>query len=851
MKTLPEFERLSIEKLLVKIEVDKEKGLSQEQVTQRIQKYGLNQVSTHVRSHILIEFLKNFANPLVLILLAIVIISFVLGDTLNGVIVLMMLFLSVGLNFYQEHKASNAAEKLQEKVALVSTVIRDSKEQDVKANEIVVGDILVLNAGDLIPADARLLETKDFFVNQSSLTGEAFPVEKSEAEPINQDGEIGSLTHTIFSGTNVVTGTAKAVVIATGVNTEFGKIAKDLSQTEQENNFTHGIKHFSFFILRIVVVFVSFIFAVNAVIKHDFLESLTFAIAVAVGLTPEFLPMIMTVTMGKGALLMAKKGVIVKKLTAIPSFGSMNILCTDKTGTLTEDKISLVEYMDIDGHHSPHVLEMAYLNSSLQTGITNPLDQAVVNYKKLDITAYKKIDEIPFDFIRRRMSVVVEHQEKRLLIAKGAPESLLLQSTRIMHDGKETKFDDERKQQYTAQYEKLSAQGYRVLAVATKVLTEKKAAYSKDDESDLVLTGFAAFLDPVKQNAQLAISELKKIGIEMKVLTGDNEVVTKMVCKEANIDIKGVLLGGEIADMSDQELAKKALNVTIFARFSPNEKERVIRVLKMTGNVVGYMGDGINDSPSIKMADVGISVENAVDVAKESADFILTNKSLLELKDGVIEGRVIFGNTMKYIMMGLSSNFGNMFSVLGAVLFLPFLPMLPIQILLNNFLYDLSQVTIPTDNVDQEYLKAPKRWDIHFIRKFMYIFGPISSLFDFITFFVLYTTFSHFPGAFQTGWFMESLATQTLVIHVIRTQKIPFIESHASKALTFSTILVVILGWTLPYLPIGKVFQLSPLPLQTVLILVGIVAGYLILVEFGKRLFYRLNEQTAFSKETN
>ncbi len=844
MKPIDKGEQLSVSDLLDKLGVTKEQGLTASEVAKRIKANGSNQIQASKRAHIVIEFLHNFLNPLILILLAIVIISFILGDNLNGVIVLMMLTLSVGLNFYQEHKASNAAERLQEGVALTAMVLREGREENVKAKDICVGDILVLNAGDLIPADARILESKDFFVNQSSLTGEAFPVEKSDADPTAKGDDITSLTNILFSGTSVITGTALAVVIATGASTEFGKIATDLSQTEQDNNFTHGVKHFSYFILRIVIVFVLFIFAVNALIKHDFLESLTFAIAVAVGLTPEFLPMIMTVTMAKGAVLMAKKGIIFKKLTAIPSFGSMNILCTDKTGTLTEDKITLVEYLDIEGNHSPHVLEMAYVNSSMQTGITNPLDQAILNYKKLELGDYKKVDEIPFDFQRRRMSVVVQNKETRLLITKGAPESMLSQSSFIRHNGKLKRIDHKMMERYKAQYEKLSKEGYRVLALATKEITEKKKIYDTEEEHDLVLSGFAAFLDPVKKNAKLAIDQLEQIGIEVKVITGDNELVTQKACDEAGILVKGILLGSDIGQMSDHALELSATKTTIFARFSPAEKERVIKALKRAGNVVGYMGDGINDAPSIKAADVGISVNNAVDVAKESADFIMTHKSLLELKDGVVEGRIIFGNTMKYIMMGLSSNFGNMFSVLGAVLFFPFLPMLPIQILLNNFLYDLSQITIPTDNVDAEYLKTPKRWDITFIRRFMFIFGPISSLFDFLTFYVLFNAFSHAPNAFQTGWFMESLATQTLVIHIIRTRKIPFIESRASLALTFSTIAILIIGWVIPFTKIGTFFSLTPLPFNTILLLGGIVVCYLVVVEFGKRLFYKISDRS-------
>ncbi len=839
MKSSKSYAYQPVESVLEQFHVTPTRGLTANQATEHLRKFGHNTISTHAKRHIVIEFLTNFTNPLILILIVIVVVSFVLGETVNGIIVLSMILLSVCLNFYQEHKASNSAEKLKEKVALISTVIRDGMEKNIRASQICVGDILSLNAGDLIPADARIIETKDFFVNQSALTGESFPVEKSTTTENTKDMGIASVKSMIFSGTSVVTGTAKAIVVATGANTEFGQIAVDLDQKEVPNSFTRGIKGFSLFILRIVLVFVLFVFAVNAFIKQDILESLTFAIAVAVGLTPEFLPMIMTVTMSKGAVLMAKKGVIVKKLTAIPTFGSMNILCTDKTGTITQDKIELVKCVDFKGRDSKIVLTKAYVNSKLQTGINNPLDDAIKRFTKLSLDNVKKLDEIPFDFSRRRMSVVVSEKGMPCLISKGAPEAIFEDCTFILENNKQTKMTEGLKKKAINEYQELSKQGFRVLAIAQKSFKSTKERYSKDDEKSLTLLGFTAFMDPVKPNVNKAIDALEAIGIEVKVVTGDNELVTEKACHDADIIVKGVLLGHEITNMSDRELAIKAQSTTIFARFSPSEKERVIKALKMNGNVVGYMGDGINDAPSIKAADVGISVNNAVDVAKESADFILTHKSLLELKDGVTEGRTIFGNTMKYIMMGLSSNFGNMFSVLGAVLFLPFLPMLPIQILLNNFLYDLSQITIPTDNVDEEYLREPKRWNMQFIRRFMFIFGPISSLFDFVTFYVLYNAFHTIPGAFQTGWFMESLATQALVIHIIRTKKLPFIQSRASVPMLISTFVVVSFGWILPYLPFAHLFNLSPLPLATVAILFGIVVVYLGVVELGKRIFYR------------
>jgi Mg2+-importing ATPase len=814
-------------------------GLTDEEALARHLKTGPNMVTTHAKMHPLLELLQDFKNPLILIMLSISLIFILMGETINGAIILVMILMSVLLNFYQEYQATQAAEKLQDRVALFARVRRSGKDEDLKAILVTYGDVIVLNAGDLIPADARILTAKDFFVNQSTLTGESFPVEKS-SPPISKSGsDITDLTNLVFSGTSVVTGTATAMVFEIGIKTQLGSIVKDLNIAEEDNDFTRGVKEFSAFITRVIMVLVILVFGINFLIHHNLFSSFSFAIAVAVGLTPEFLPMILSVTMSRGSMAMAKKGVIVKKLTAIPTFGSMDILCTDKTGTLTQDKIQLVKYVTLTGEHSPDVLLHAYLNSYHQTGINNPMDEAVKAYKHLDIKKYSKIDEIPFDFERKCMSVVVNLGQERLLITKGAPENILKVSQFYGTDGHRLTLTPAHRDQALKQYHLLSAQGYRVIAVATKPVTAKDAPYTKEDEQDLTLLGFTAFLDPVKNKVKEAIDQLEAIGIEMKVITGDNELVSQKICTDAGIQSKGTLLGHEADKMTDQELQERSENTTIFARFSPSQKNRVILALKKNGHVVGYMGDGINDAPSLRSADVGISVENAVDVAKESAALILTHKSLRELYAGVVEGRKIFGNTMKYILMGLSSNFGNMFSVLGAVIFIPFLPMLPIQILLNNFLYDLSQLTIPSDTVDEEYIKSPKRWDIHFIRRFMFTLGPVSSLFDFISYGVLYYFFSHNPSAFQTGWFMESLATQTFVIYVIRTRKIPILQSRPSLLLMISTIMAVSLGWLIPYTALGKAFQFFPLPWHVVSLIILIVLIYLILTQIIKTLFYR------------
>ena len=829
-KRLDYFSGLTIEELYGLLSTSS-KGLTSEQAEKKHTLYGQNVIKDKRRFEPLIKFLSGFKSPLIIVLFIVIAVSSLTGQRADALIVGAMVLLSVTLNFFQEYKVDSAAKKLKDRVSVRSKVIRDGAHVELTASEITVGDILVLNAGDLVIADCRLISSKDFFVNESSLTGESFPVEKQK--------DAVDIHNIVYCGTNVVTGSGLAVVIKIGEYTEFGKIAKDLSKKETENDFSRGINSFSIMILRVIIFFVLFIFLVNSLIKQDILESLMFSIAVAVGLTPEFLPMIMSVTMGIGSVRMAKNGVIVKKLTAIPTFGSLDILCTDKTGTLTEDKIKLVKYTDLGGKDSEDVLLLAYLNSFYQTGITNPMDQAVQNYKKIDVSSYIKIDEVPFDFERKMMSVVTEKDGNRIIVTKGAPEELFKICDHFILNGKKQVLDVSNSEGLIKQYYDLSAEGFRVIGVAYKEVVSENRVYTKEDEKGLTLVGFTSFLDPPTESAKSSIDLLEAMGIEMKVLTGDNELVAKKICESVDIIVKKILLGYQIDDMSEEELKIKVGETTIFARVSPDNKNRIIKALQANGHVVGYLGDGINDAPSLKTADVGISVENAVDIAKESADIILTNKSLNQLAEGVLEGRKIFGNTMKYIMMGISSNFGNMFSVLGAVIFLPFLPMLPIQILFNNFLYDIAQLTIPSDKVDDDFLKNPKRWSMDFIKRFMFMFGPISSFYDFITFFVLYGVFKFSNGAFQTGWFMESLATQTLVIYFIRTKKIPFIQSAPSKPLLLTSLLAVTFGWIVPFTSLGKYLGMAPLPLYAVMALVLIVLLYLITVEFGKHIFYK------------
>lgn len=842
-KTLGYYAAKNAEDVLKELAVT-EKGLSESEACKRTKKYGYNVIAEEKKNHWIIEYLLNFKDPLVLILLFAAIISYVLGETVNAAIIFVIILFSTTLNFFQEFNASNAAKKLREKIATDTTVIREGKQQEIKIKNVSIGDIIFLNAGDIIPADARVIEAKDFFVNQSSLTGESFPVEKTSSALHAKHESLTDITNSVFSGSSVITGSATAVVVQTGANTEFGKIAEKLAETPVQSEFTIGVKNFSLMIMRITMFFVLFIFLFTIFFKHtQLLEAFTFSIAVAVGLTPELLPMIMSITMAKGSLTMAKKGVIVKKLAAIPDFGEMNLLCTDKTGTLTQDKIELVKYMDVSGDHSENVLLYSYLNSYYQTGIKNPMDEAVIRFKREDIHLYKKVDEIPFDFERKRMSVIVDSNHKRYLITKGAPEEIMPICDHYQKKDEEKKMSGFIHKEMLELYRSLSRDGFRVLGVAIKEISEKKKTYTKHDESGMRFVGFIAFLDPAKADVKAVLSDLEAMGIETKIITGDNELVTQKICSEVGLPVKGILLGKDIEKMTIDSLRVVAAKTTIFARCSPVIKNKVLQALRAGGYVIGYMGDGINDAPALKTADVGISVNNAVDVAKESADMILTHKSLGQLRDGVLEGRKTFGNTMKYIMMGISSSFGNMFSVLGAVLFLPFLPMLPIQILLNNLLYDLSQISIPTDNVDKEYLQKPKKWDMQFIKNFMFTFGPISSFFDFLTFYVLYSVYKLSAGGFQTGWFMESIATQTLIILIIRTRHIAFLQSNASRYLFFSTVAVVAIGWIIPYTRLGTYLQFQPLPLHIVTSLVMIVIGYMITIEIGKRIFYRYHPQ--------
>ncbi|MCX6754723.1 MAG: magnesium-translocating P-type ATPase [Candidatus Nomurabacteria bacterium] len=818
-------------------------GLSSLEAQKYLAKFGENTIYHHKKLRPFVMFLKKFNNPLLYLLMGAAIVAFFFGQAVNAVILIVMIFVSVTLDFFNSYKSEKVAEKLVEKVASTATVRRDGAKKEIPFHRLVPGDILELSAGDVIPADCIVISADDFFVNQSALTGESFPIEKNVFDS-NVSIENISLkltdTSSVFMGTSVVTGFAIAEVVQTGSGAEFGKIAERLSAIKQETSFEISLKDFSIFILRLTLVMVIIVFIVNAFYGRGVLNSFLFAAAIAVGLTPELLPVIMTVTLSHGSLRMAKKQVILKNLASVQNFGSMDILCTDKTGTLTEDKIELIKCVNISGIDSKNALLYSYLNSIFHTARKSPLDEAIQIHGKMDSSIYIKIDEIPFDFERKRDSVVVDHGGDRLLVTKGAPENILAITKSWENGGNIFEFNDEVRKLAQDEYDRLSSDGFRVLAVAIKKIEkDERIKYKKQEEEEMTFVGFAAFLDPPKTSASSALEELKNLSIEVKIITGDSEILTERICKDLNIEIKGSLTGAMLDKLSDEELTQKLDATNIFARVSPEQKERIVKLLQKAGHTVGYMGDGINDAPVLKISDVGISVNNAVDVAKETADIILLNKNLHVLKDGVIEGRSTFQNTLKYIKMGFSSNFGNMFSMMGASFFLPFFPMLSSQIIFNNFLYDLSQTTIPTDSTDVESVKNPLKWNMKEFYKYIIVFGLISSIFDFITFFVLYKVFNLNAQQFQTGWFIESIATQILVIFVIRTKRSPFWKSTPGMLVTVSTIAVVAFAWIVPFTPLGALLSFDPLPFKILALISCIVAGYLVIAEISKYFFYR------------
>lgn len=818
------------------VESTPNKGLTTAEAERRLKEIGPNDLGGKPKSWLLTELLPLLTNPLLLILAAAATLSAFLGQTVNAVIIAFMIVLSTAISFLQSYKSSQGIEKLRLKVALTAMVFRDGSWQKVLRSAIVPGDLIKLSAGDLVPADASLISGKDLHVNESSLTGESVPVEKQTTAPDN----------IIYLGSAVISGYGEATVTATGSRTNFGGIAQQLATKAPETEFDKGTRQFGVLIMKTVIILVLFVFAVSALLHRDLLQSLLFAVALGIGLTPEFLPMIMTVTLGQGAMRMARHHVIVKHLPAIQNLGSMDILCCDKTGTLTSGETAVESHVDLNGNSSDRVFLLGYLNSMHDTGeanqlnkailekaSANPLDLAILHHDHPSVESYKKLDEIPFDFERRRLSVVVEVADKRWLITKGSPENVIEVATQCENDGQSQPTTQALQEQYQKRFQDFGEQGLRVLAVAWREI-EAKPEYDITDEKDLVLVGFITFIDPPIPEAEKMIKDLKEDGVRIMVLTGDNDLVTKHVCAHVGIADERVILGPDLDKMTEEALLSLVESSSIFARLKPAQKTRIILALKKKGHVVGYLGDGINDAPSLHAADVGISVANASDVAKESAEIILLEPSLQAIHEGIREGRKSLANVLKYLLMGTSSNFGNMFSMAGASVFLPFLPMLPTQILLNNFLYDLAQVSIPTDNVDRSFIASPQRWNISLIQKFMLYVGPISSIFDFLTFYLMLKVLHANEELFHTGWFVESLATQTLVLFVIRTAQAPW-TSRPSLPLTITVLGTVVVGLILPVSPLANILGFSPLPPVYFLALAGMVVPYLVLVEVVKR----------------
>ena len=830
-------------------------GLSSERAAIVLDEIGSNVVAAGKRSSALRDLLERCRNPLVIQLLVIAMVCYLTGDTPSTVIVGSMVFLSVFLSYFQEARSSRAIDKLQKLVKTTVTVLRDGKETEVLLEEVVPGDVVVLTAGSLIPADLRILSAKDFFVTQSALTGESMPVEKSSDTNQPAGRAAFEFTNACFMGSNVLSGAARGVVLVTGARTYFGSLAEKLMSRREATSFDKGVHDFTWLMIRFMIVMVSITFLIVGLRNHNWIEALLFALSVAVGLTPEMLPMIMTVCLSKGALMMSRKKVIVKHLHAIQNFGAMDVLCTDKTGTLTQDHVVLERYVDVTNRSSEDVLRYAYMNSFYQTGLRNLLDRAILAHSELDVELNcRKVDEIPFDFKRRRMSVVIDYEDRHVLICKGAVEEVTAVCENYQVDEDINPLIKLIRDDLMDEYRSLSAQGYRVLAIAYREFDRTKQTFSVTDESELILLGYIAFFDPAKDTSAKAIAALSRSGVAVKILTGDNELVTRKVCGDVAMPITKVATGPQLAALDDAAFAREVDEANVLARLTPDQKEKVIKTLRAQGHVVGFLGDGINDVLAMKAADVGISVDTAVDVAKESADIILLEKSLLVLEDGIMEGRKVFGNIIKYIKMGASSNFGNMFSVVGGAYFLPFLPMAPIQVLVNNLLYDFSQIGIPLDNVDQEYLTKPRRWNIRSIRNFMVFIGPISSIFDYATFFLMLYFFgciafgssgtsavdkSHLEKLFHTGWFVESLLTQTLIVHIIRTQRIPFIQSRASKPMLFTTLVIMAIGVWLPFSPLAHFLGFTPLPPVFFLWLAGFLLAYSVLTHTVKMWFIR------------
>lgn len=831
----PEFWSISTAEMLKSLESAKS-GLTGNEAKKRLSIYGANQLKPKKRSNLLTLIVSQFKSPIILILLIATGLSFFLRDPVDAIIILSIVMISGLLGFWQERGASNAVKKLLSIVQIKAEVMRDGKSFEIPVQDIVPGDLVVLNAGDIIPGDGLILESSDLFIDEAMLTGETFPVEKAAAV-LPADTPLGQRTNALWMGTHVVSGTAIAIIARTGKDTEFGKVSERLTLRPLETEFERGIRHFGYLLMEVTLVLVVAIFAINVFLARPVLDSFLFSLALAVGLTPQLLPAIISINLSHGAKRMAKSKVIVKRLSSIENFGSMNVICSDKTGTLTEGTVQLQSTFNSEGAESDKVLLQAYINAFYETGFSNPIDDAIRNYRKLDLTGYKKLDEIPYDFLRKRLSILVSHDNTNLMLTKGALLNVLAVCTKAENgDGTITDIDKVR-DSIQKHFEEFSNKGLRTLGMAYKNMgTESRI--DKDHEAGMTFSGFLVLFDPPKPNIIETITNLKNLGVALKIITGDNHLVAATVSQQIGLKNTKILTGPELNRLSDTALIKMVGSVGVFAEIEPNQKERIIIALKKGGNVVGYMGDGINDASAIHAADVGISVESAVDVAKDAADIVLLEKDLGVLVQGVREGRATFANTLKYVFMATSANFGNMFSMAGVSLILPFLPLLPKQILLMNLMTDFPEMTIATDSVDKEMIDYPRRWNIKAIRKFMITFGIVSSVFDFITFGVLLLLLHATEVQFRTGWFLESVVSASMIVLVIRSRK-PFFRSRPGKYLQIATFSIVGITLVLPFTPLAGIFGFSPLPVAFILFIGLIILAYIFTAEFVKKVFYK------------
>lgn len=825
---------------------DQDQGLNSADAAARLLRFGPNRLQPETQRALLVQFLAHFKNPLVLVLLAACAISGVTGDLTGATIIGLIVLMSVTLDFVQSYRAGRAAKNLASQVAVTARVLRNGQPCELPVAQLVPGDVVLLSAGSLVPADGHVRQADDFFVNQAQLTGEPYPVEKKAAACLPGDPALPTALdspHAVFMGSSVVSGSARVLIARTGSASAFGQIALSLSQQAPPTAFEIGTRRFGMLIMRLTVLLVLFTLLVNVALQRPLLESFMFAVALAVGLTPELLPMVVSVTLTRGALRMAARQVIVKRPSAIQDMGAMDVLCTDKTGTLTEARIKLERHVDASGQDNPQVLALAYLNSYFESGLRSPLDDAILAHAEVDVSGWRKIDEVPFDFERRRVSVLVQREQDgpatRRLVVKGAPEDIIRLCSQYQDAaGHSVALTTDARARINTLFDSLGEEGFRVLGIAWRDVALDHPHAVVSDESELVFAGFAAFLDPPKASAAQALAALAASGVAVKIVTGDNERVTRHVCTQLAVAIEGVLTGTEVQALNDDALRARVEGVNLFCRVNPAQKNRIILALKSRGHVVGYLGDGINDAPSLHTADVGLSVQGAVDVAKQAADMILLENDLMVLHQGMLEGRRTFGNVMKYIMMATSSNFGNMFSMAAATLFLPFLPMLPLQVLLNNLLYDVSEIALPLDNVDAQDLQQPRQWDMGFIRNFMLSIGPISSVFDFLTFYGLSLLFGLQESLFRTGWFVESMVTQVLVIFVIRTRLNP-LRSRPNRWLVLTSVAVLAVALALPFSPLAPVLGFAALPAIYFAWLAALLLAYLLAVEVAKQWFYK------------